>query len=515
MTNDLDKRRFICLAYAAFYAHPRLIFLRIPVLSVPIMPPLILHNVPEDELYIGEDGIQRPYAMVFPGYALPPSSFNNRTPSLDSSEVGEPFTDFLDRRLESQHGTRARKPVPESGSFGRSVRRSRSKTGTPGRKEDPNLLVADAIFTSYIAELTKKSTSTANSSDKSRGLPSSASQPNLSSHAQALTQRDRDHDTEQEPHPEHHPVHRTPTEVILRGFHSAQQYAAISHYEILAGRILEDYPRDAPLSQRKFKSDLRDATALRSRALTPEERAKALSFAGGENWIKITFESEEAADVAIEESPQTVMGFCVFAERWRGGPPRELDAIPAAGYGARGPKERITIGSTAGRSEWAAPARRDLPFGSMPRSSTVPNLGGWSSNPRLSSEVSEVTLDTATISDTQSTSTLATGPTYGTTQETRSKDDDVYCRRIPTAKKLQLLPASDALLPQQSYLQKLFASIPIISWITGDIIGSEVPRKEDGEFDWVLASFYWRLMWWLDFWLGIFGGDIIGNNKDD
>lgn len=33
------------------------------------MPPLILHNVPEDELYIGEDGIQRPYAMVFPRYA--------------------------------------------------------------------------------------------------------------------------------------------------------------------------------------------------------------------------------------------------------------------------------------------------------------------------------------------------------------------------------------------------------------------------------------------------------------
>jgi hypothetical protein len=31
------------------------------------MPPLILHNVPDEELYVGEDGIQRPYAMVFPG----------------------------------------------------------------------------------------------------------------------------------------------------------------------------------------------------------------------------------------------------------------------------------------------------------------------------------------------------------------------------------------------------------------------------------------------------------------
>ena len=32
------------------------------------MRPLILHNVPEEELYTGEDGIQRPYAMIFPEY---------------------------------------------------------------------------------------------------------------------------------------------------------------------------------------------------------------------------------------------------------------------------------------------------------------------------------------------------------------------------------------------------------------------------------------------------------------
>lgn len=32
------------------------------------MAPLILHNVPDDELYIGEDGIQRPYAMIYPEY---------------------------------------------------------------------------------------------------------------------------------------------------------------------------------------------------------------------------------------------------------------------------------------------------------------------------------------------------------------------------------------------------------------------------------------------------------------
>ncbi|KFY13713.1 hypothetical protein V492_03088 [Pseudogymnoascus sp. VKM F-4246] len=442
------------------------------------MPPLILHNVPDDELYVGEDGIQRPYAMVFPG-------------------------------SETQHNTRARKPIPESGSFGRSVRRSRSKTGTPARKEDPNILVADAIFSSYVAELTKKPTPSGSSAtDKSRRPSGPTSQQNLSSLTQPGSQHDRNSDTDHEPNLVHHPVHRIPTEVILRGFPSAQQYAAISHYENLAGTILEDYPRDPTLSQLKFKAGRGDPTALRARTLTPEERAKALSFAGGDNWIKITFESEEAAEVAIEESPQTVMGFSVYAELWRGGPPTELDAVPAPGYGG---KERHTLGAAAGRKDWSA-GGRDRPFGSMPRNSTVSSAGRWARNPSPPSpDTSEVTLDTATISETHSTSTLA----GGSQQPARSKDDDVFCRRIPTAKKMQLLPASDALLPQQSYSQKLLASIPVISWITGDIIGSEVPRKDDGEFDWALASFYWRLMWWLDFWLGFFGGDIAGGNKDD
>jgi hypothetical protein len=338
------------------------------------MPPLILHNVPDDELYVGEDGIQRPYAMVFPGYVC--SQFHlmlrytvmfiygtlhlyEADRPVGGGQPPEPFADFASNSSETQHNTRTRKPIAESGSFGRSVRRSRSKTGTPARKEDPNILVADAIFSSYVAELTKKPTPSNNAAtDKPRRPSASAAQQILSSHTQTAPQHDRTSDTDHEPNLVHHPVHRIPTEVILRGFPSTQQYAAISHYETLAGPILEDYPRDPPLSQRKFKSDLRDATALRSRALTPEERSKALSFAGGENCIKITFESEEAAEVAVEESPQTVMGFSIYAELWRGGPPTELNAVPAPGYGG---KDRHTVGAAAGRKDWVTTGR-DRPF---------------------------------------------------------------------------------------------------------------------------------------------------------
>jgi hypothetical protein len=47
------------------------------------------------------------------------------------------------------------------------------------------------------------------------------------------------------------------------------------------------------------------------------------------------------------------------------------------------------------------------------------------------------------------------------------------------------------------------------------MIGSEVPRTDMGEFDWAKASLYWKLMWWLDFLLGLFGGEIRDADKDD
>ena len=40
------------------------------------MAPLILHNVPDEELYVGDDGIRRPYAMVFPQSVSTPSVAN-------------------------------------------------------------------------------------------------------------------------------------------------------------------------------------------------------------------------------------------------------------------------------------------------------------------------------------------------------------------------------------------------------------------------------------------------------
>jgi hypothetical protein len=61
---------------------------------------------------------------------------------------------------------------------------------------------------------------------------------------------------------------------------------------------------------------------------------------------------------------------------------------------------------------------------------------------------------------------------------------------------LDLLPASAAFMPQQAK-QSWYARF----W-PGEVIGSSVPKREDGGFDYEKASLYWRLFWFVDSWCG-------------
>ncbi|RDW80167.1 hypothetical protein BP6252_04805 [Coleophoma cylindrospora] len=424
------------------------------------MPPLILHNVPDEELYVGEDGIQRPYAMVFPGDSNP----------------------------------RIRRAVPETGSFGKSTRRSRSRTGTPAavRREDPTLAAADAIFTSYLAE---RNSNQPESPQRKTSFSSSISQPNLSN---ALASTDGNATTG----PRY--VHKEPTEVILRGFKSSQQYAAINHYEHLAGRICEDYPRDPPLEQRRYKADLRDPASLRRRAMTPEEKAKALRFAGGEHWIKVTFESAEAADAAVFSSPQAVLGYQVYAELYRGVGPAVDEALPI--YVEETPRAGKFSGGERTRKSQNS-ARR--PSSSTPRSLATPAVSqigrGENSLSPPDSNVSSQTFDTTTLSTVTASSATVTGAAPNQTSE--SQEASLYCRKIPTARRIQLKPADQALLPQQSRFQNWFSWMSIFS----DIIGKQLPKTDTGDFDWANASLYWKVIWWIDSWSGWF--DVAGKDE--
>ncbi len=394
--------------------------------------------------------------------------------------------------------SRVRRVVPETGSFGKSTRRSRSRTGTPAAKrEDPTLAAADAIFSSFLAQ---KASEQSESPQRKASLSASISQPNISSNA-PLAQIDGNAGPSRFSKKE---THKEPTEVILRGFDSTQQYAVIREYERLAGRICEDYPRDAPIEQRRFKADLRDQASLRRKPMTAEEKAKAMKFAGGEHWIKVTFESAEAAEIAVESSPQNIMGHLVYAELYRGVPPTADEAVPIS----TGGKTRTQGGSRFQAQSLGPSSGLDVrlskrPSSTLPRSFTTPDMrevgrGGSSLSPP-GSNTSSQTMDTGTVASTVSSGTMTS------LRPTDQAEDLTYCRKIPTAKRMKLLPAEEALLPQQSFTKRFMSSIPIIGWFTSDSIGGVIPRTDNGELDWVLATWYWKLMWFIDFcgWLGV------------
>jgi hypothetical protein len=382
----------------------------------------------------------------------------------------------------------------ETGSFGKSTRRTRSKTATPARREDPTIAAADKVFSSWIASQAQTATQPSAPTTAQRRptlIPSTSSQ-NLS----------QGQDENAAPSQTRFIKQQAPTEVILRGYRSSQQqYAALNHYEQLAGRVCEDYPREPPVESRRYKSELRDPAFTRRRALTTEERAKVNRADSGEHWVKVTFESAEAADAAIYASPQKILGHLVYAEPYHGFPPARDEAIP----------DPATLG-------------RNPSFGRHTRTQSglgMQQTGGFEWSPPRSHASTSLTADTMTVdsnidSNTSSNTVTGRAPAGGNdAPAAQEQPDDAFCRAIPTVRKAKLLPVEQALLPAPSFTQRIANHVPFLMWFNGAMIGSEVPRTEMGEFDWAKASLYWKLMWWLDFLLGLFGGEIRDADKDD
>ena len=401
---------------------------------------------------------------------------------------------------------RSRRSVAESGSFGKSTRRSRSRTGTPARgaRENPTLAAADRLFGDWVSSQAAPSLQRKNSSGGNQ------------QQGQQQNQGQNPDDAAPQRIPKSHPV-----EMVLRGYRtSSQQYAALAHYEALAGVILEDYPRDPPATQRRYKSELRDPAFTRRRALGPEERALVNRADGGEHWVKVTFESAEAANAAAYSSPQRVLGYLVYAEPYRGIPPARDEACPDVDS-LEVEHERSHSTPAAAIGGGITPRRKSMGNGGMPTIFKSRLLGLSPPDSRTSSQ----TMDTATMSPSHASSTTVTElaafpPT--TTATTMSAEplemqteDSIFCRRIPTARRARLLPAEQALLPQQSVMQRFVGAIPFIKWFSGSMIGNEVPRTETGEFDWGRASLYWKIIWWLDATFGLFKGDVYNMDKDD
>jgi len=305
-----------------------------------------------------------------------------------------------------------------------------------------------------------------------------------------------------------------PVEMILRGYRSAtQQYAAVAHYEALAGTVLEDYPREPPPSQRRYKSELRDPAYTRRRVLSAEERSMVNRADGGEHWVKVTFESAEAAAAATYASPQRVLGHLIYAEPYRGIPPARDEACPDV--------EGLEFehGRAQSMPAIATPRRKSGASNGMPTMFKSRLLDLSPPDSRTSSQ----TMDTATMSPSYTSSATVTEnnvaypnlPASTSVEPVQMDQDSIFCQRIPTARRARLLPAEQALLPQQSVMQRLAGAVPLFKWFSGSMIGNEVPRSETGEFDWGRASLYWKIIWWLDATFGLFGGDVCAVDKDE
>jgi hypothetical protein len=290
-----------------------------------------------------------------------------------------------------------------------------------------------------------------------------------------------------------------PTEVILYGFPPEFQYAAIDHYErVSQGAIYEDYDRYPPNG--KYNLALTLGRTHSPANISREALRKKNKYHGGDHWIKVTFDSSEAAERACHYSPHVIQGYLVYAEPYRGTGPAADVVIPAT--------EAAVASVTASPSQETSRTLQGLGGTSETASSATATAAH---EHRDESASSSATIQSPTLTARRVRSPLApTSPPPAPRTPAGSPKKTV---RIPGVKGLE--PSSKALLPAQSTWQRTFSKLPLVGLFFGgggDIIGSQVPRKENGEFDWANASLYWLLWAWVDLLLRT---DFCGLKGDD
>ncbi|KAI9853830.1 MAG: hypothetical protein M1824_000859 [Vezdaea acicularis] len=457
-----------------------------------------LHAVPEDERALDENGKRKPYAEI-----------SSRASTSKTVEEWGPFG------TSKPHHTKAR-------------------SATPAKKTDSSLEGFEEAWSKTLARgqslpsedeplSTSRRMSQSLSKTPSFGRSSTQALTSIDSSATAIVTPDS--------------VQKEPTEVILYGFHADKQWAAIDKYEQIAGRICEDYPRDAPPSQRKYKAASFSSSIGKYGPTTAAESRKTSHYAGGECWIKITFESAAVAERAVALSPVEVYGHVVVAEYYHGaGPPQDVPILVGTPEATKYAKKPSALRSLApSTSMHTIPRTTSEPpgEGSSLLGSRRSNLGRshTTSNLNSSSRSFEPPFSDST-SSTSSSATATNGlsppppglipyPSLSTephtlpnspglvrqpngvskpTTSTGSTTSSEFCTRIPSARRAVLLPAEQALLPQPTWWQRMTAQMP--TWFTTDVIGDSVPRKDTGEFDWDKATLWWKVAWWVDSWLG-------------
>ncbi|KAJ4369106.1 hypothetical protein N0V83_006190 [Neocucurbitaria cava] len=411
----------------------------------------------------------------------------------------------------SDQNQNQRRVPEEKGPFGKARKRGTSRAKTPTTKSAAdeakleNLRAIDDIFGRFKVDEDKKRSVSARSV---AALPPSASAPNLIDAGGLATS------FQASGAPPNGAI-KEPKEVVLYGYGSDAQWAAISHYEkVSGGLIYEEYDRE-PYNP-KFGYSFTSQRSIHYKTLTKSALRKVNEFVGGDHWIKVTFDSAEAAERACHYSPKSIQGWTVYAEPYRGTGPTVGDkairaeagalsqtaspnTVSSGTVGARGASQSSTTVSSATATA-SIPASQSF----LPRSATESSLTRAASGAFPSTNDD---LYAAPAPQTQSQTQLQHQDSANTTATALNPRSRRATLRLKGAnvKPAVFLPQEKAFLPSPPRWQQTFGSLPIIGWVIGSgqgIIGDQVPRKEDGTFDEQSASLYWRVWYMVDSCLG-------------
>lgn len=434
-------------------------------------PGMQVHAVPEAERAVDATGRRLPW-----GY-----EYGNTLTSAPDSERREPV---------------------EKGPFGRSMRRtgsrasrSRSKTAEPRREEDriraENIAAEDAIFGSMKRVNAKDDTRRDGREALGEVDPNAAAAQQPASRAPAAVAQDGE-----------------PTEVIIFGFGENMQWAAIDFYErVSGGNILEDYERAPPGA--RFEST---RSLGRQKSLSRAAMRKKNTYRGGNHWIKVTFDSSQAADLAISRQPHIIKGYNVSAQYYTGAGPTVDEAVLATqgGVHVEGQLPRTFMAGHAGADGSPNGSSTTATSATATQSGRPP----WNAPLVDDASASSSTLQNGGRGGLQD---LPQPPSTPTPAANGFQAQSVAVRGQPqTLRRGRRIEG--ATIPEGLREQKqIFAAKPAkASWSTiigaSEVIGSAVPRKEDGSFDWDRASLYWRFFFWID---TVLGTDFCGLKADE
>jgi hypothetical protein len=437
---------------------------------------------------------------------MKPRCLQERSDNHLTSQLDRPLLALAD--IDSPRSDKNQRRMPEeSGPFGKARKRGTSRAKTPTTNSAADLAQAannraiDNIFGNYGKEEANRR-STRGGSGSIAGPPASTSAPNLID-AGGLS-------ASFQPGATTNMAAKEPKEVILYGYGSDAQWAALSHFEKVSnGSIYEEYDREP--HNTKVAASFSAFSASRAstfRSLNKSALRKVNEYVGGDHWIKVTFDSAEAAERACHYSPHSIQGYTVFAEPYRGTSPTGGDRAIRANVGfalsQTASPNTLSSGTLNGRdaSQSSATASSATATSALPRSITEPLFRASGAFPQ----------DLAPLAPTPQAQPLAqTSSSTMTTTALNPRSARATLRlKGANVKPAVFLPQEKAFLPATSRWQATVGSLPIIGWVIGSghgIIGDQVPRKEDGSFDASAASVYWRAWYAVD---ACFGTDFCG-----